>query len=58
MLLYCLLFYWIFAGLFYFGYNMVVASMTNKNITVLFLSCIILGGIRFPIILGAELFKH
>lgn len=59
-MLYLLLFYWIFAGLFIFGgiYNTIRED--NGNLISAFIASIIVGGIMFPIILGkisSELIK-
>lgn len=51
-MLYLLLFYWIFAGLFIFGgiYNTIREN--NGNFISAFIVSIIIGGIILPIVLG------
>jgi hypothetical protein len=54
-MLYLLIFYWIFAALFCFGAVCKVAKNENKSIIGVFIGCIILGGILFPMYLGRSL---
>ena len=50
--LFLILFYWIFAALFCYGAVYKVAREEEKFIIGVFLGCIIMGGILFPIYLG------
>ena len=54
-MIYLLIFYWIFAALFVFGKVYTKAKEERKPIFGVFLGCIILGGILFPICLGKNL---
>ena len=51
-MIYLLIFYWIFAALFCFGAVYKVAKEEEKSIIGVFLGCIIIGGILFPMYLG------
>ena len=51
-MLYLILFYWIFAGLFYFGVVFEAAKEEVKSMLVVFIGCLLMGGILFPIYLG------
>ena len=54
-MIYLLLFYWIFAALFCFGAAYAFAKEEEKNIFDVFVGCILLGGIVFPMYLGKSL---
>ena len=54
-MIYLLIFYWIFAGLFCFGASCIKAKEEGRSIFGLFLGCVIFGGIIFPIYLGIKL---
>ena len=51
-MIYLLVFYWIFAGLFIFGRIYNAAIEDNRNLIFMFIVSIILGGILFPAVLG------
>ena len=53
--LFLILFYWIFAALFCYGAVYKVAREEEKSIIGVFLGCIIIGGILFPMYLGRSL---
>ena len=53
--LFLILFYWIFAALFCFGAVYKIAKEEEKPIIVVFLGCLISGGILFPMYLGRSL---
>lgn len=53
-MIHLLIFYWIFAALFIFGAGYVEAKAERKSIFIVFLGCIIFGGILFPIYLGSR----
>ena len=50
-----LIFYWIFATLFCFGAVYKAAKDEDKSITWVFISCILMGGVLFPMFLGRSL---
>lgn len=54
-MIYLLIFYWIFAALFCFGAVYSIANLEERNMFVIFLGCLILGGIIFPMYLGGNL---
>ena len=54
-MLYLILFYWIFAGLFYFGVVFEVAKEEENFILGVFIGCLLIGGIFLPIYLGKSL---
>lgn len=54
-MIYLLIFYWIFSTLFCFGAVYAIAKVEGKNIYVLFMVCLILGSIFFPMFLGRSL---
>lgn len=54
-MLYLILFYWIFAGLFYFGVVFEAAKEEGNSIPGVFMGCLLIGGILFPIYLGRSL---
>lgn len=54
-MLYLLIFYWIFATLFCFGAVYAIAKEEGKTVFVVFIGCLILGGILFPMYLGRSL---
>lgn len=47
-----LIIYWIFAGFFSFGYCLQQAQEDNKNLYVIFIATIFIGGLFFPAIMG------
>lgn len=53
--LFLILFYWIFAALFCFGAVYKLAKEEEKPIMGVFLGCVIMGGILFPMYLGKSL---
>lgn len=53
--LFLILFYWIFAALFCYGAVYKVAREEEKSIIGVFLGCIIIGGVLFPMYLGRSL---
>ena len=55
VMIYLLVFYWIFATLFCFGAVYKAAKDENKSIIGVFISCIIIGGVLFPMYLGRSL---
>ena len=57
-ILYFLLFYWIFAGCFCFGATYTNAKKEDKIIPAVFIVCVIIGGIIFPMLLGAAINKY
>lgn len=54
-MLYLILFYWIFAALFCYGVVYEVAKEDGKSILMVFMGCLLFGGILFPIHLGRNL---
>jgi hypothetical protein len=54
-MLYLILFYWIFAALFCYGSVYIIAKKEKKSIIGVFLGCLLIGGILFPIYLGEVL---
>ena len=54
-MLYLLIFYWIFATLFCYGAAYKLAKEEEKSMIGVFLGCVILGGILFPMYLGKSL---
>lgn len=54
-MIYLLLFYWIFAALFCFGAVYAITKLEKGNIFIVFLSCLVTGGILFPMYLGRNL---
>lgn len=54
-MVYLLIFYWVFATLFCFGAVHKAAKDENKSIIGVFVSCIIMGGVLFPMYLGRSL---
>ncbi len=52
---YLLAFYWIFAALFCFGAVYDMAKSERRNIFGVFIGCMALGGIFFPMYLGKAL---
>ena len=54
-MVYLLIFYWIFATLFCFGAVYKAAKDEGKSITWVFISCILMGGVLFPMFLGRSL---
>ena len=54
-MIYLILFYWIFAGLFCYGVVSFTAKAENKSMTGVFMGCLVMGGILFPIYLGKNL---
>lgn len=54
-MLYLLIFYWIFATLFCYGAVYKLAKEEEKSMIGVFLGCVILGGILFPMYLGKSL---
>lgn len=54
-MLYLILFYWIFAALFCYGVIYEVAKKDGMSILVVFMGCLLMGGILFPIHLGRNL---
>lgn len=54
-MLYLILFYWIFAGLFCYGVVSLTTKEENKSILGAFMGCLLMGGILFPIYLGKSL---
>lgn len=53
-MIYLLTLYWIFAALFCFGAIFDMAEAEKRNIFVVFLGCLVMGGIFFPIYLGQK----
>ena len=54
-MIYLLIFYWIFAALFCFGAVYAIAKVERKTIFVVFIGCVLFGGILFPMYLGRSL---
>jgi hypothetical protein len=54
-MIYLLSFYWIFAALFYFSATYAIAEEEGRNIFVIFLVCLLLGGILFPMYIGNKI---
>ena len=54
-MIYLILFYWIFAALFCYGAVYKTAKEEEKSIIGVFLGCLLMGGILFPIYLGKSL---
>ena len=54
-MVYLLIFYWIFAALFCFGAVYAIAKIEERNIFGVFLVCLAIGGILFPMYLGRNL---
>jgi hypothetical protein len=54
-MIYLLIFYWIFAALFWFGAVYSVAKLEGRNIFGVCIGCIVLGGILLPMFLGRSL---
>ena len=53
--LFLILFYWIFAALFCYGAVYAIAKVEEKNIFGVFLGCLVVGGVLFPMYLGRSL---
>jgi hypothetical protein len=54
-MIYLLIFYWIFAALFCYGAVYAIAKVEKRNIFGVFLGCLVIGGILFPMYLGRNL---
>ena len=54
-MLYLILFYWIFAALFCYGAVYKIAKEEKRSIIGVFLGCLLIGGILFPMYLGRSL---
>lgn len=54
-MIYLLIFYWIFAALFCFGAVYAIAKSNAKTLFVVFIGCVVFGGILFPMYLGKSL---
>lgn len=54
-MLYLILFYWIFAALFCYGVVSEEAKEDGESMLKLFMGCLLIGGIVFPIYLGRSL---
>ena len=50
-MIYLLIFYWIFASLFCFGTYYSTAKLAGNRFGI-FICCMLIGGILFPILLG------
>jgi len=50
-MIYLLIFYWIFAALFCFGTYYKAAKLEGHRFSI-FICCMLIGGILFPILLG------
>lgn len=50
-MMYLLIFYWIFAALFCFGVYYKAAKLTGNRFAI-FICCVLIGGILFPMLLG------
>lgn len=57
-MLYLILFYWIFAALFYYGVVYEGAKEKRQPMTIIFIGCLLIGGILFPISLGRIFYKY
>ena len=55
IMIYLLIFYWIFAALFCFGAVYADVILEKRNKFGVFLGCLVIGGILFPIYLGMSL---
>ena len=54
-MIYSLIFYWAFAALFTFGAVYYMAKSEERDLIGVFIACLVLGGILFPIFLGRNL---
>lgn len=54
-MIYLLIFYWTFSALFCFGAVYTIAKQEEKNIFGVFLGCLVMGGVIFPMYLGRNL---
>ncbi len=54
-MIYLILFYWIFSALFYYGVVYEAAKEEVKSMFVVFMGCLLIGGILLPIYLGRSL---
>jgi hypothetical protein len=54
-MLYLILFYWIFAALFCYGAVYKTAKEEERYLIGVFLGCLLIGGILFPIYLGISI---
>ena len=54
-MIYLLIFYWIFATLFCFGAVYAISKLEKRNIFGVFVLCLVIGGILFPMYLGRNL---
>lgn len=54
-MLYLILFYWIFAALFCYGAVYKTAKEEERYLIGVFMGCLLMGGILFPIYLGKSL---
>jgi hypothetical protein len=54
-MLYLILFYWIFAALFCYGAVSLDAEEEGRSIPIVFMGCLLIGGILLPIYLGRSL---
>lgn len=54
-MIYLLIFYWIFAALFCFGATYAIAKVEGRSTFIVFIGCLVLGGIFFPMYLGRSL---
>jgi hypothetical protein len=57
-MLYLILFYWIFAALFYYGVVYEAAKEESKSMPSVFMGCLLIGGIIFPIYIGRTFYKY
>jgi len=56
-MIYLLIFYWIFAALFCFGIYYKAAELEGHRFSI-FICCMLIGGILFPILLGLYIDKN
>ena len=57
-MLYLILFYWIFAALFYYGVVQEATKEKGSSMPNVLFGCLLIGGIILPIYIGRTFYKY